>query len=540
VADAIDELERGRRAYRNQSWKTAHGALVRAEAVSPLSGEDLELLATAASMLGAIDEQVQALERAYHRYLEGGDDQDALRCAVWLGIHLMLAGSVGRASGWLSRAERQLEQSEDDSAGRGYLLLPIALRKEAAGDLDGAIEAAREATEIGERLRDADLAAIARQATGNLLIVQGRSEEGLGLLDEAMVAVIAGELSPVPTGLVYCGAIEGCHEAYELRRAREWTEALTEWCEKQPEMVAFTGRCLVHRAEIMQLEGAWDEALDEAERAHGRAGMSGSGVALAHYRRGDLLRLRGEFAAAEAAYREASRLGHEPQPGLALLRLAQRNAKAAAATIRRAVAEATEPSRRVALLPAHVEIMLAVDAIEDARRGCSELEELAGGYESGMVGALAAHARGATELGDGNPRAALGPLRRAVEAWRDLGAPYEAARSRVLVALGCQALGDGDAADMELDAARTVFAELGAEPDLERMSRPDAAGRAGLTARELEVLRLVAAGNTNRAIAGELVLSERTVDRHVSNIYAKLDVSSRAAATAYAYEHGLI
>lgn len=540
MADAIDELERGRRAYRNQSWKTAHGALVRAEAVSPLSGEDLELLATAASMLGAIDEQVQALERAYHRYLENGDDQDALRCAVWLGIHLMLAGSVGRASGWLSRAERQLEQSEDDSAGRGYLLLPIALRKEAAGDLDGAIEAAREATEIGERLRDADLAAIARQATGNLLIVQGRSEEGLGLLDEAMVAVIAGELSPVPTGLVYCGAIEGCHEAYELRRAREWTEALTEWCEKQPEMVAFTGRCLVHRAEIMQLEGAWDEALDEAERAHGRAGMSGSGVALAHYRRGDLLRLRGEFAAAEAAYREASRLGHEPQPGLALLRLAQRNAKAAAATIRRAVAEATEPSRRVALLPAHVEIMLAVDAIEDARRGCSELEELAGGYESGMVGALAAHARGATELGDGNPRAALGPLRRAVEAWRDLGAPYEAARSRVLVALGCQALGDGDAADMELDAARTVFAELGAEPDLERMSRPDAAGRAGLTARELEVLRLVAAGNTNRAIAGELVLSERTVDRHVSNIYAKLDVSSRAAATAYAYEHGLI
>jgi DNA-binding CsgD family transcriptional regulator/tetratricopeptide (TPR) repeat protein len=540
VADAIDELERGRRAYRNQSWKTAHGALVRAEAVSPLSGEDLELLATAASMLGAIDEQVQALERAYHRYLENGDDQDALRCAVWLGIHLMLAGSVGRASGWLSRAERQLEQSEDDSAGRGYLLLPIALRKEAAGDLDGAIEAAREATEIGESLRDADLAAIARQATGNLLIVQGRSEEGLGLLDEAMVAVIAGELSPVPTGLVYCGAIEGCHEAYELRRAREWTEALTEWCEKQPEMVAFTGRCLVHRAEIMQLEGAWDEALDEAERAHGRAGMSGSGVALAHYRRGDLLRLRGEFAAAEAAYREASRLGHEPQPGLAWLRLAQRNAKAAAATIRRAVAEATEPSRRVALLPAHVEIMLAVDAIEDARRGCSELEELAGGYESGMVGALAAHARGATELGDGNPRAALGPLRRAVEAWRDLGAPYEAARSRVLVALGCQALGDGDAADMELDAARTVFAELGAEPDLERVSRPGAAGRAGLTARELEVLRLVAAGNTNRAIAGELVLSERTVDRHVSNIYAKLDVSSRAAATAYAYEHGLI
>jgi DNA-binding CsgD family transcriptional regulator len=355
-----------------------------------------------------------------------------------------------------------------------------------------------------------------------------------------MVAVIAGELSPVPTGFVYCGAIEGCHEAYELRRAREWTKALTGWCEKQPEMVAFTGRCLVHRAEIMQLEGAWDEALAEAERAQGRAGMSGSGRALAHYRRGDLFRLRGAFAGAEEAYREASQLGREPQPGLALLRLAQRNANAAAATIRRADAEVTEPSRRVALLPAYVEIMLAVDAIEDARRGCSELEELARGFEAGMVGALAAHARGATELADGNHQAALGPLRRAVEAWQELGAPYEAARSRVLVGLGCQALGDGDAADMELDAARTVFAKLGAEPDLERVSRPDTAGRAGLTPRELEVLRLVAAGNTNRAIAGELVLSERTVDRHVSNIYAKLDVSSRAAATAYTYEHGLL
>ena len=491
-------------------------------------------------MLGAGDEQVQALERAYHRFLECGDEDAALRCAIWLGIHLMLAGSIGRAGGWLSRAEHQMERIGGDSVGCGYLLLPIAMRKEAADDLDGAIDAAREAAEIGERFRDPDLSAIALQAMGNFLIVQGRSEEGLGLLDEAMVAVTAGELSPVPTGLVYCGAIEGCHEAYELRRAREWTEALTGWCEEQPEMVAFTGRCLVHRAEIMQLEGAWDEALAEAERARGRAGMSGSGIALAHYRRGDLLRLRGEFAAAEEAYLEASRFGREPQPGLALLRLAQRKAKTAAAAIRRALAEVTEPSKRVVLLPAHVEIMLAVDAIDDARQSCADLEEVAHGYAGGMVGALAAHARGAFELADGDPQAALGPLRRAVETWQEFGAPYEAARSRVLVALACQALGDGDAADMELLAARTVFAELGAEPDLNRASPPGAAGEAGLTARELEVLRLVAAGNTNKAIANELVLSERTVDRHVSNIYAKLDVSSRAAATAHAYEHGLL
>ena len=308
----------------------------------------------------------------------------------------------------------------------------------------------------------------------------------------------AGELSPVPTGIVYCGAIEGCHEAYELRRAREWTEALTGWCE-QLEMVAFTGPLPRSSGRDHAARGGLGRSAGRS-RARGRAGgHEWFGIALAHYRRGDLLRLRGEFAAAEEAYRDASRFGREPQPGLALLRLAQRNAKAAAATIRRAYAEATEPSARVALLPAHVEIMLAVDAVEDARLGGAELGEIAGAYEAGMVGGAGRPCPRRLRTGERkSPDGGAGPLRRAAESWQELGAPYEAARSRVLVALACQTLGDGDAADMELDAARTVFAELGAEPDLERVGKPGATGKAGLTGRELDVLRLVAAGNTEQ------------------------------------------
>ena len=384
-----------------------------------------------------------------------------------------------------------------------------------------------------------DLVAIAQQAMGNFLIVLGRSDEGFGLLDEAMVAVTAGELSPVVTGLVYCGAIEGCHEAYELRRAREWTGALTGWCEQQPEMVAFTGRCLVHRAEIMQLEGAWDEALAEAERAGGRAGMSGAGIALAHYRRGDLLRLRGEFAAAEEAYREASRCGREPQPGMALLRLAQRNAKAAAATIRRAVDEGTEPSRRIALLPAYVEIMLAVDALEDARRGCASSRRSPEATRAAWSGRWPPMPAARSSWPAAIPRP---PLRPCVGRWRPGRSSALPTRPRARACWSARlpgARGRGrcrHGAGCGPDRIRGAGGGAGSRTGEQARRRR----QAGLTGRELEVLRLVAAGNTNRAIAGELVLSERTVDRHVSNIYAKLDVPSRAAATAYAYEHGLI
>jgi DNA-binding CsgD family transcriptional regulator len=355
-----------------------------------------------------------------------------------------------------------------------------------------------------------------------------------------MVAVTAEELSPIVTGIVYCGVILACQEVFEVRRAREWTRALGDWWALQPEMVAFTGRCLVHRAEILQLDGAWRDALEEARRAGERFVETGNPAAgLARYRLAELLRLQGDFAEAESAYREASGFGWEPQPGLAQLRLAQGRTDAAVSAIGRAEAAAASPLDRARLLPAYVEIMLAAGDLESARRACTELEAIAAGFESAMLGAVVAHARGSVHLAAGEPREALVPLRTAVETWHRLGAPYEIARTRALVGDACRMLGDTESAALEHDAARAILERLGARPDLARLESR-ASGSRGLSAREVEVLRLVAAGRTNRQIAASLVISEHTVARHVQNIFAKLGVSSRAAATAFAFEHDLV
>ena len=406
-------------------------------------------------------------------------------------------------------------------------------------DWEAALETTRESAEIAERHGDADLLAIALMDQGQYLMRLGRVDGGLRFLDEAMVAVTTGELSPIVTGLVYCSVIDGCHEASELRRAQEWTAALTRWCAEQPDMVSFTGTCLVHRAEIMQLHGSWDDALEEARRAAGRAGMSRSGVAHAHYRAGEILRLQGRLAEAEEAYRNANANGREPQPGLALLRLAQGNEDAAAAAMRRALGESTEPTARAALLPAFVEVMLAAGDLDEAERASAELDAIAAGYEEGALPASAAHARGAVALARGDAQTALTALRQAERTWRELEAPYESARVRALVGQACRALGDEDTAALELEAARETFEKLGAGPDLAHLgdARPE---RHGLTDRELEVLRLVAAGKSNREIAGALVISEHTVARHVQNIFGKLGVSSRTAAGAFAFEHRLV
>jgi ATP/maltotriose-dependent transcriptional regulator MalT len=546
VVDAIDQLSRGREFYARRAWVDAYKSLSHADQAAPLGAEDLELLATSAFMLGRDDDCLSSLERAHHAYLNAGEAMHAVRCAFWVGMNLALRGEMSRATGWLGRAQRLVEREGSDCVERGYLLVPVMLRHEAIGDWEAAYAAAASAAEIGERFGDADLLALAVHEQGLILVNQGQVEEGLGLVDEAMVAVTAGELSPIVTGIVYCSVISGCQAVYELRRAQEWTTALTQWCQKQPDMVAFSGPCLVHRAEIMELHGAWWEALEEARRARQRCerGKNKSAAAKAIYLQGEVHRLQGEFAAAEEAYRDASHRGCEPQPGLALLRLAEGNGDAAAAAIRRVVGETTEPLKRARLLPAYVEIMLAIGDIQEARSACRELKEISARYESGMLGAMSAHAEGAVALAEGDARAALLALRQAWQVWQELEAPYEVARVRMLLGLACRALGDDDTAALELEAAEDVFTQLGAAPDLARLDSLTKHALSvddhGLTARELQVLRLVAAGETNRAIASELVVSERTVDRHVSNIFTKLGVSSRAAATAYAYKHQLI
>jgi DNA-binding NarL/FixJ family response regulator len=545
VVDAVPDLERGREAYADEAWSEAHDGLSAADRADPLAAGDLELLATSAYMLGRESEYLGLLERAHRAHLAAGQPLAALRCAFWIGVNLAGRGEVGQASGWLARAQRLLDEQGTERVERGYLLLPVVFEQEAAEDLEAAAATAEEAVAIGRRFEDPDLFALAAHEQGHVLIRLGREDEGLRLLDETMVAVTVGELSPIVSGIVYCGVILACQDAHEVRRAQEWTSALSGWCERQPDLVAFTGRCLTHRAELMQLHGRMPEALEEARRAEERCtqGENPPAAGEACYRQGEIHRTLGDFGPAEQAYREASRLGREPQPGLALLRLAQGKRDAAGAAIRRIVEETGEPAKRARLLPAFVEVMLAVGELDAAREASSELERLAAGHRQDAFAAVAEQARGAVGLAEGDAATALASLRRATETWQRLDAPYETARVRELVGLACRALGDDDTAALELDAARAAYQELGARPDLARADALTARGprdSRGLTERELQVLRLVAAGQTNKAIAAELVLSERTVDRHVSNIFAKVGVSSRAAVTAYAYEHQLL
>jgi DNA-binding CsgD family transcriptional regulator/tetratricopeptide (TPR) repeat protein len=539
-----DDLERGRDSYSSSAWATAYESLSRADQLAALAAEDLELLATSAYMLGREDEWMQVLERAYRGYSEEAESRRAVRCAFWIGIQLALRGEMGPATGWLGRAQRLLEREQGECVEEGYMLMPVVFQHEAEGDLEGAAATAAAAAEIGQRFGDADLCGLALHVQGDIVVRSGRVREGLGLLDEAMVTVTTETLSPRVAGIVYCGVILTCEHVYELRRARDWTAALTRWCEGQPDLLAFTGRCLVHRAQLMQLRGAWPEALEEAERASRRLeeAMNQGAAAKACYLKGEVHRLRGEFGQAEEAYRQASQLGLEPQPGWALLRLAQGNSEAAAAAIRRALGETTDRLRRGGLLPAAVEIMLATSEVDDARSACRELEAIAADYESEMLEALHGQSRGAVELAAGDARAALVTLRQAFQAWQELEAPYEAACVRVLIGQACRALEDEDGFDLELEAARSVFQELGAAPDVASLDA--LAGLEGdthgLTARELEVLRLVASGKTNKEIAVALVISEHTVARHVQNIFTKLGVPSRTAAGAYAFEHDLV
>jgi DNA-binding CsgD family transcriptional regulator len=534
------DLDGARLAYAERSWLEAYDAFTRADEAESLAPEDLELHAMTARMLARDDEAVEILERAHHAYLEKAETVRAAYCAGWIGMTLFYNGAVGPAGGWIARTHRLLEDVPEETSVHGYALLPEVFRHEAAGDLDAAAAVAGRAAEIGKRHGDPDLMALAIHAQGHMLVLAGRASEGLTLLDEAMVTVRTAALSPFVVGIVYCGVILACQAGFEVGRAREWTLELTRWVEEQRDLIAFRGRCLVHRAEILQLGGSWSEALEEARLAAERfVETKNPAAGLALYRQGELLRLRGEFDSAEQAYRDASRNGWEPQPGLAQLRLAQGKRDAALAAIRRANTEVAEPLKRATLLPAQVEIALAVDEIEEARAACLELLKLAEQYESRMLDAIVAHAQGALALAAGDPSAALGRLRHAQGIWLELDAPYEVARTRELIAHACSALGDDEAGGLELEAARQLFESLGAAPDLARMSAP-AAPKYGLSKRELEVLRLVASGRSNREIAATLVISEHTVARHLQNIYAKLGLSSRAAATAFAFERELV
>jgi ATP/maltotriose-dependent transcriptional regulator MalT len=545
MVDVTAELDRAREYYRRQAWADACDTWEAIDRVAPLGIEDLGRLAESAHILGRGDDAIRLLQRVYQVYSGDGVTGQAVRTAFYLWHALIVKGEFAQAGGWIARAWR-LAESEPDCAELGFLSIPEAERHFGEGDFAAAFDTAGRVAKLAGRLHDRDLVAIAAHIQGRARIRQGRVVEGLALLDEALVEVTAGATSAGITSWIYCSVIDACRELHELRRAREWTSALSAWCDARPQYTgAFSAICRIHRAELLLLNGAWPDAVHEARlaceqltRGYGEA-MAGP----AFYQLAEVHRLRGDLDAADEAYRSASRYGGQTQPGLALLWLTHGKVEVSVAAIRRALTETTHPLQRARMLPAYVEIMLAGHDRAAARVGAGELDEIAKVYDTAALHARSAHARGAVHLADGTPEAALPPLRQAWQRWSDLDVPYEAACTRVLIGLACRALRDEGSAVMELDAARHTFAQLGAVSDLTHtealIGHREVGDATGLSPRELQVLRLVAAGRSNQAIAAELLISDRTVERHVSNIFVKLGVGSRTAAAAYAFTHGI-
>jgi DNA-binding CsgD family transcriptional regulator len=542
VAEHIAEIEQARAAAKQGSWRASY-ELLRTRDPVELGPDDLEVLADAAWWLSRVDESIAARQQAYAGYAAAGDATRAATIAARLSIDHFVRGETAIGAGWLRKAQRHAADV-DEGPGHGLLLLVEATVARFSGDLEGAMALTDRAAELGQRFRDPDLMAMAIHTRGLLLIALGDVIEGVSLLDEAMTSVVAGQLSPYFTGIVYCNVIGACLELADVRRAGQWSEAARTWCESLPSESPFPGMCRINRAEVARLRGAWSEAEAEATRASEEL-MSFDPMAAAQalHETGEIRRRMGDLAGAEACFARAREIGHDPQPGLALLRLAQGRVEAATTSIDHALAPVSDGRlQRARLLAAQVEIGLAASDDATADAAAVELAELAEPGTTAVLEAMALTARGAVDAARGESSRAVDALRRACTMWHGLRLPYERARARALYGLALRAAGDDDDAASELRAALSTFEELGAAPDAaavaRHLERPGTLP-AGLTAREAEVLRLVAAGKSNREIATALVISEHTVARHMQNMFVKLRVSSRSAATAFAFEHDL-
>ena len=521
-------LERARQLFAEKRWADARRLFEAAERDAALGAEDAERRALSAYLLGRDDESEAAHTRAHQAFLDRGDVEGAARSAAWLGFVLLHRGALAPASGWFARAGRLLDDAGLDSVVRGYLLIPSAIQQIVQEDSAGGLTTFERVTEIARRFGDRDLASLACHGRGRALIRLGDIRSGAALLDEAMAAVMAGEVSPAIAGNVYCGVLEACQETFDVGRAYEWTVSLVQWCAGQPDLVRYQGECLLYRAEVMQLRGEWSDAARDAQRACellGNRPIAGA----AFYRMGEIHRLRGEHAKAETAYAHANERGRKPQPGLALLRLAQGQVDAAAASIRGVLLEAAAQAARARLLAAAVEIFMAAGDVDSARAAADELSRIAAAIGAPLLGTASQQASGAVLLTAGDAPAASTALQRAREGWRALAMPYEEAQACRLLAKVCERRGDPVGRDLELEAARRLFGQL---------ATGQPAGT--LSPREGQVLRLLATGQTNRDIGKHLAISEKTVARHVSNIFDKLGVSSRAAAVSMAHQRNLL
>jgi ATP/maltotriose-dependent transcriptional regulator MalT len=539
LSQDVDPIDRAREAFAAERWSEAYEAF---GAATELRAADLEAQADAAWWASRLGPALEIRQRAYAAYVAEGDELAAAAVAVRVAIDHFLWEEASVGAGFLMRARRHLAEQPETTT-HGYLALVEGAVARFTGDMDGAVEHARRALEIGRRFGDRDLVAMAIHVEGQAHVGAGRIVEGLSLLDEAMAAVVVGDVSPYYTGVIYCAVIQTCLELGDIRRAGEWSDAARAWCESLTTGSPFLGMCRVNRAEVTRLRGAWTEAEAEALLAADELmGIAPGFAAAAFVQLGEVRRRVGDLGAAAAAFERGKELGLDPQPGLALVRLAQRKVDAAASALRLALEADQEAPVRTRLLAAQVEVAVAAGDLATGRAAAAALAAIAADIELPLFAASAAEAEGRVAIAAGEPTEALGAIRRAVDAWQRCRLPYEAARARALLGAALLANGDEDDARLELRAAAAAFERLGAVPDAAaatELLRDPSGLPGGLTARECEVLQLVAAGKTNRDIAVALVISEHTVARHLQNMFAKLGVSSRSAATAYAFEHDL-
>jgi class 3 adenylate cyclase len=469
VSRPLDELvEIGRDALERHAWREAYEALVEADRRGSLTGEGLYLLASAAYWSAHPDETLEALERSYGAYLKDGDRKMAAMMAFRVGEQHGMRMAMAQAQGWAARAER-LAEGNPDWPVQGWLEWVRGLMAWFQGDFEGAIARYERSLELASRTGDRNLHVMSLHDKGHALCLLGRVAEGMALLDEAMAAVVGGELDPEPAGYVYCGMIGVCSRLGDYGRAAEWTEATLRWCERQS-VPAFPGVCRVHKAELLRLRGSLTKAEEEARMACEELPRFNffSGLGPANYEIGEVRRRLGDYRGAEEAFAQAHEFGRDPEPGLSLLRLAQGKLAEATAGIQQALDGATgNHCLQVRLLAARAEIALAAGDLETASQAVEELTSIVGEYEAVALHALADCVRGSVLVAQGRPGEALAELRRARQGWQEVEAPYEVAEVRMVMGRAFRAMGDDAAAVRELKTARTAFERIGARPAAE-------------------------------------------------------------------------
>jgi class 3 adenylate cyclase len=464
-----DPLDAGRAAAARGAYAEAYELLSAAEG---LGGGDLEQLAEAAYWTGRLDRAIETREQAYTAHLTAGAKAEAVRVALRVAADYFGKGTLNISTGWTAKAERLLE-GQPESVANGYIAFMNGAAAMMAARVEDAIADVTRALALAETHGDRNLEAMALVMKGRLLVLKGEADEGLKLLDQATSSAVSGELEPFATGFIYCVTITSCHGVGDLGRAAEWTEAANRWCDRN-EITGFPGACRVHHASINRIRGEWDAAEKQARQAcEELQGFDTWTTAAGYYEIGEIRRRRGEFAAAENAYDQAKEWGRSPQPGRALLRLAQGKVDEAAAAIRRSLASSTDSIARINRLPAAVEILLQSGSLKEARDAAQELEQLVDGFKVGnertpAFDATVCQAWGQIQLAENDLEGAIRRLERAIEIWLKVKAPYEVAQAQMLLGLALRRLGEEDGACEELKAARSTFDRLGAMLDLQR------------------------------------------------------------------------